>query len=146
MRVREVLNPQDLLTLPETATAMEAATAMSARKVGAILVVGKDGRLTGIFTERDLMSRVVVERRDPERTALAEVMTREVFSVDPEHPVDLVRVELQRRHIRHLPVVVDGRLVGVLSLRDILRADLDKMSHEVEALENYFLGGSEPQA
>ena len=144
MRVGELLEPQDLLTLPETASAMEAARAMSRRKVGAVLVTTGDGHLIGIFTERDLMARVVVEQRDPDQTTLAEVMTRDPFCVGPDHGVDEVRRELQRRHIRHLPIVVDGRLAGVLSLRDILDADLAKKAHEVEALENYFLGGQEP--
>ena len=143
MRVGQLLQKQELLVLAPSATALEAACAMTERKVGAVLVTHTDGRLVGIFTERDLMARVVVPRRDPERAQLSEVMTREVFSVGPEHDVDDVRSELQRRHIRHLPVVHEGRVVGILSLRDILRADLDEMSHEVEALENYFLGGPE---
>ena len=144
MRVEELLRKQELLTLPETATAMQAARAMTERKVRAVLVTSKDGCLSGIFTERDLMSRVVVAGKDVERTKLADVMTREVYRVEPHVEVAIVRVELQRRHIRHLPVVVADRLVAVLSLRDILRADLEKMSHEVEELENYFLGGQEP--
>jgi signal-transduction protein with cAMP-binding, CBS, and nucleotidyltransferase domain len=143
MRVGQLLTEQDLLTLPQSTTVIEAARAMTERKVGAVLVTASDGRLAGIFTERDLMARVVVPRRDPERATLAEVMTRDIFSVGPEHEVEDVRLELQRRHIRHLPVVVDGRVAGVLSLRDILRADLDQMSHQVEALEKYFLGGPE---
>lgn len=144
MRVGQLVTQQELLVLAPTATAFEAARAMTERKVGAVLVAFPDGTLVGIFTERDLMARVVVPRRDPERVALSEVMTKEVFSVAPDHDVDDVRAELQRRHIRHLPIVHEQRLVGVLSLRDILRADLDEMSHEVEALENYFLGGPEP--
>ena len=144
MRVGQLVSQQVLLVLAPTATALEAARAMTERKVGAVLVAFPDGRLVGIFTERDLMARVVVPRRDPERVALSEVMTTEVFSVGPDHDVDDVRAELQRRHIRHLPIVHEQRLVGVLSLRDILRADLDEMSHEVEALENYFLGPPEP--
>jgi signal-transduction protein with cAMP-binding, CBS, and nucleotidyltransferase domain len=141
MRIGNLLKSQDLLTLPEGTTVLEAARAMTARRVGAVLVTQSDGALAGIFTERDLMARVIVLRRDPETVALREVMTRDVFSVGPEREVGDVRIELQHRHIRHLPIVVDGRVVGILSLRDLLRADIDQMSHEVEALENYFLGG-----
>ena len=145
MRVGEILKrKQDLLTLPETATAMQAARAMTDRKVGAVLVTSAAGQLTGIFTERDLMTRVIVPGKDLQRTTLVEVMTRELYHVEPEEEVACVRVELQRRHVRHLPIVVDGKLVGVLSLRDILRADLEKLSHEVEDLEKYFLGPQEP--
>jgi signal-transduction protein with cAMP-binding, CBS, and nucleotidyltransferase domain len=143
MRIRNLLEVQDLLMLDETASVLEAAQAMSAKKVGAVLVTTDGGRLAGIFTERDLMSRVVVARRNPETVELREVMTRDVFSVGVDAEVKDVRAELQMRHIRHLPVVIDGRIVGILSLRDLLRADIDEMSIEVQALESYFLGGPE---
>ena len=146
MRVGELITIKVPLTLVETATAMQAARAMTEQHVGAVLVTSADGRLSGIFTERDLMTRVVVQGKDLERTKLAEVMTRELYHVGPDAEVARVRVELQRRHVRHLPIVVDGKLVGVLSLRDILRADLETLSHEVEDLEKYFLGGREPLA
>jgi signal-transduction protein with cAMP-binding, CBS, and nucleotidyltransferase domain len=143
MQIKDLLTGQDLLTLGEKASVLEAAQAMSARKVGAVLVTSADGRLAGIFTERDLMSRVVVARLDPEKVALREVMTRDVFNVGPDAELADVQLEVQRRHIRHIPVVVDGRVVGVLSLRDLLRADNEQMSHRVEHLQNYFLGGPE---
>ncbi len=143
MRIRELLQPQDLLTLDKGATVFEAARAMSAKKVGAVIVTAHGGKLAGIFTERDLMSRVVVARKDPETVTLDEVMTRDVFSVGVDAEVKSVRTELQQRHIRHLPIVADGRIVGILSLRDLLRADIDEMSIEVQAMESYFLGGPE---
>ena len=143
MRIGHLIRSQDLLTLDESASVLEAARAMTARSVGAILVTTADGRLAGIFTERDLMSRVVVPEREPDKIRLREVMTREVYSVGPDREVGDVRTELSQRHFRHLPVVVDGRVVGILSLRDLLRADIDEMSHEVEELEKYFLGGPE---
>ena len=143
MRIRNLLQPQDLLMLDEGASVMEAALAMSAKKVGAVLVTTSGGRLAGIFTERDLMSRVVVAKKDPDKTHLREVMTRDVFHVGIDAEVKHVRVELQQRHIRHVPIVVDGRIAGILSLRDLLRADIDEMSIEVQALESYFLGGPE---
>ena len=143
MQIKDLLTGQELLTLGEKASVLEAAQAMTSRKVGAILVTGADGRLAGIFTERDLMSRVVVARLDPGKAALRDVMTRDVFSVGPDAELVDVQREVQRRHIRHIPVVVDGRVVGVLSLRDLLRADNDQMSHRVADLQNYFLGGPE---
>jgi signal-transduction protein with cAMP-binding, CBS, and nucleotidyltransferase domain len=143
VRIGHLIRSQDLLTLDESASVLEAARAMTARSVGAVLVTTPDGRLAGIFTERDLMSRVVVPEREPDKVRLREVMTREVYSVGPDREVGDVRTELSQRHFRHLPVVVDGRVVGILSLRDLLRADIDEMSHEVEELEKYFLGGPE---
>jgi signal-transduction protein with cAMP-binding, CBS, and nucleotidyltransferase domain len=143
MQIKDLLTGQDLLTLGEKASVLEAAQAMSARKVGAVLVTSAEGRLAGIFTERDLMSRVVVARLDPGKVVLRDVMTRDVFNVGPDAELADVQLEVQRRHIRHIPVVVDGRVVGVLSLRDLLRADNEQMSHRVEDLQNYFLGGPE---
>jgi len=143
MRIRNLLQPQDLLMLDESASVIEAAQAMSAKKVGAVIVTGDGGRLAGIFTERDLMSRVVVPRRNPETVILSDVMTRDVFSVGIDAEVKDVRAELQARHIRHLPIVAEGRIIGILSLRDLLRADIESMSIEVQALESYFLGGPE---
>jgi len=146
MHVGDLITIKNPLTLPESATAMAAARAMTEQHVGAVVVTSKDGRLSGIFTERDLMTRVVVPGKDLERTTLGEVMTRDLYHVAPDAEVATVRAEIQRRHVRHLPIVANGKLVGVLSLRDILRADLDSCLHEVEDLEKYFLGGKEPQA
>lgn len=146
MRVGDLITIKNPLTLPESATAMAAARAMTEQHVGAVIVTTKDGRLSGIFTERDLMTRVVVPGKDLEKTTLGDVMTRDLYHVAPDAEVAGVRAEIQRRHVRHLPIVANGKLVGVLSLRDILRADLDSCLHEVEDLEKYFLGGKEPLA
>lgn len=146
MHVGELITIKNPLTLPESATAMAAARAMTEQHVGAVVITSKEGRISGIFTERDLMTRVVVPGKDIERTTLGEVMTRDLYYVAPDAEVARVRAEIQRRHVRHLPIVANGKLVGVLSLRDILRADLEKLSHEVEDLEKYFLGGKEPLA
>jgi CBS domain-containing protein len=139
--VGDLLTDQELLSLPTTATALEAARAMTDFRVGAVIVMDTSGRLQGIFTERDLMSRVVVRGTDPDSIRLAEVMTRNVYSVTREEKVAEVRKELSRRHIRHVPIVDQGRVVGMLSLRDILRADLEAKDSEVHHLQDYFLGG-----
>ena len=141
-RVGDFLTGDPVLTLNLHASAFQAAQIMARNKIGAMLVVDDQGLLQGIFTERDLMTRVVVEGLDARTTKLRDVMTREVFSVERDQKVCEVRSELQRRHIRHLPVVDQGRVVGMLSLRDILRADLEEKSSEVRALEDYFIGGT----
>ena len=143
MHVKDLLSGRDLVTVAEGASAMQAAQAMTGARVGAVIVTGPEGKLAGIFTERDLMSRVVVAGKDAHRVRLADVMTRDVFSVGPEESVDRVRSELQRRHIRHVPVVIEGKVVGVLSLRDLLLEDLNETAHRVQALESYMLGDSE---
>jgi signal-transduction protein with cAMP-binding, CBS, and nucleotidyltransferase domain len=144
--VRNLLTGQELLTLPLSATALDAARAMTERRVGAVLVVDANGNLRGIFTERDLMSRVIVAGVQPSRATLESVMTSDIYSAPADAKVADVRVELSRRHIRHVPIVADGRVIGMLSLRDILRADLEEITSEVHALEGYFLGNVELRA
>jgi len=139
--VGDLLTGNELLTLPTSASALDAARAMTEFKVGAVLVMDDNGILRGIFTERDLMSRVVVRGIDPDGVRLQEVMTRDVYSVTRDVKVAEVRKELSRRHIRHVPVVDAGHVLGMLSLRDILRADLQEMVTEVHQLQGYFLGG-----
>lgn len=142
----------DLLTgrqpawLSVRATALAAAKLMSAAKVKAVLVEEENGHahtLAGIFTEHDLMTRVVAAGLDPAEVELGLVLTRGPFTVERRLRVADARREVQQRHISHLPVVEQGRVVGMLSLHDLLRADLAEKAHEVAELEGYFLGGSE---
>ncbi len=138
--VGELLSGQKVHTLSCEATVLEATRTMTDRHVGALLVTGKNDELVGIFTERDLMARVVVEGKDPEQVKLSEVMTSDLFTAEPTRTITEVAQELQDRHIRHLPVVEEGRVVGVLSLRDLLRAHLAVKTQEVNALTAYIQG------
>lgn len=145
--VGDLLSGREPLCLSAEATALAAARRMSEAKVKAVLVTpsgGDPGALAGIFTEHDLMTRVVAPGLDPARVRLAEVLTREPFTVERGCKVADARRELQSRHISHLPVVERGRLIGIVSMHDVLRADLEEKAHEVAELEGYFLGGTEP--
>jgi signal-transduction protein with cAMP-binding, CBS, and nucleotidyltransferase domain len=132
------------LVLSPTTSVLEAARTMSRLNVGAAMVVDHDRRPLGIFTERDLMVRVVVAGRDAARVTIGEVMTRELFTAHCEEPLDSVKREVQRRHIRHIPVVESGCFIAMLSSRDLLYADLDERTHEVEALTEYIQGQQTP--
>ena len=138
--IESLLTGQPVHTLPAGATAMQAAQAMTRQRVGAILVTDEHLRPLGIFTERDLMTRVVVAGRDPASVRLEEVMTREIFATSPEARIDSVRQELQRLHIRHVPVVEGDKVIAVLSLRDLLHKDLEMCSIEVHQLTQYING------
>jgi CBS domain-containing protein len=142
--IGELLTGRDVLTVTGDWTAFDAARAMQEHHVGAVVVLTDDGGLCGIFTERDLMTRVVVPGRDASTVKLEEVMTcGDLYFVAPDRRVNEVAREMQTRHIRHLPVVDDGRLIGVLSLRDLLREHLEIKRHEVEALKAYIQGDPE---
>lgn len=115
--VPDVVRSQQLLELPPTATVRGAARAMRERHVGAVLVTSK-GHLDGIFTERDMVNRVVAEGRDPDHTALAEVMTADPDTIAPTTTAIEALRRMDDGGYRHLPIVERGRLIGIVSRRD----------------------------
>ncbi len=130
---------RDIRVIAPDATVLEAADEMCGAHVGALLVMDDD-RLVGIFSERDLMKRVVLARRDPARTRIDEVMTRDVACVSPAvSPHDAMALITHRR-IRHLPVVDGKRVVGVVSIGDLVRWTLLEREHDIEMLEDYVSG------
>jgi len=141
--IGDLLNGGAVHTLPQTATALEAAVAMHQHRVGAILVTDAAGKPAGIFTERDLMVRVVVPGLPPDEVAIGDQMTSALFTVSPERSVSDAAQEMQARHIRHLPVVENEQVIGLLSLRDLLRELLQIKDGEVEALTAYIQGDAE---
>lgn len=142
--IRELLTGRPPLTLQPDSSVLDAALAMREHRVGAILVVDGGGSPVGMFTERDLMLRVVVPGLDPRRVVLQEVMSLDLFTGRPEERVSDIAREMQARHIRHLPVVEGGTVLGMLSLRDLLRAHLDAKRYEVRVLQAYIQGEEQP--
>jgi CBS domain-containing protein len=124
---------QLLLELPGTATVRDAARRMYDREVGAVLITN-GGRLEGIFTERDLLMRVVAPGRDPETTQLKDVMTKKPDTVEADSPATVALSRMTERRYRHLPVMKDGQLFGIVSRRDFTGEDIsaveDVFGHE----------------
>ena len=121
-------------------TAAAAAKEMDRHHVGAILVM-EGGRIAGIFTERDVLSRVVAADLDPSTTPIERVMTRDPITVASSTTVEEVMALFTNKRFRHLPVVDDGRLVGLVSIGDVLRRMVDSHRHEAEQLKQYIAGG-----
>lgn len=121
---------------PET-TVAEAARKMARHNVGSLLVLDRGRQLAGIFTERDLLRRIVAEGRDPEKTVLADVMTADVVIARPDMPRRDVLQLMNARNIRHVPVADEGGLLGVISLRDLLRFENLEKEFEIEQLRQY---------
>jgi CBS domain-containing protein len=132
--IPDVVHDQDLLRLPPTATVREAAREMRARHVGAVLVVAAE-RLEGIFTERDVVNRIVAEGIDPDRTQLAEVMTRNPDTIGPNDTALEALRRMQDGGYRHLPVVDGGRLVGIVSRRDFGGDEKARLDSETKLWE-----------
>jgi len=143
--IGDILSGRRPVSLGPAATVREAVGAMVRERVGAVLVVGDGGLALGIFTERDLMTRVVIHGRAPDQVRLSDVMTHDLYTVGCERRINEMAREMQARHIRHLPVVVDGRVVEMLSLRDLMREHVDLKRHEVQALTAYIKGENDAQ-
>ena len=118
----------------------DAVAEMNRLRIGAIVVL-ENGKLAGIFTERDVLRRVVGAGVDPRTVGVAEVMTRDVMTVAPETTVEEVAALFTEKRCRHLPVVSKGNLIGLISIGDISRWVADAHQAEAEHLRNYIAGG-----
>jgi CBS domain-containing protein len=129
--VRSIIEDQKPVTASAEITVAVAARLMKERRIGALLVV-QDGRLAGIFTERDALFRVVAEGRDPAKTRVAEVMTPNPRTIAPDRPFGHALHLMYEGGFRHVPVVDDGRPIGVVSARDALGPDLEQFIADLD--------------
>lgn len=121
-KVRDVIVRKEVIQLPAEATVRSASRLMAEQGIGAVLVM-KDEEIQGIFSERDALKRVLAKDLDPDTTTLAEVMTREMVTLDPDaFAVDALRL-MSQVGIRHLPIVDQDKVVGMISLRDFIGAE-----------------------
>ena len=128
--IPDVVNSQDLLSVTPETSVREAARHMADRRVGAALV-NDAGALIGIFTERDVMTRVVAAGLDPDRTQVRQVMTANPATATPnQRALDALKV-MHEGGFRHLPVVAGGRAIGIVSLRDFLSGEFAEMRAEL---------------
>ncbi|HTW50896.1 MAG TPA: CBS domain-containing protein [Stellaceae bacterium] len=126
----DMVRNQNPLTLPPDATVREACRRMCERRVGAVLVTEDGGRLLGIFTGRDAVHRVLAEGKSAARTLLSEVMTRDPDTFQPgQTAIEALRL-MEGGHYRHLPIVADGKVVGVVSRFDFSGLELDRLDEE----------------
>jgi CBS domain-containing protein len=142
MHVYDLINTQDTHRADASQSVLEVAQAMVERNIGAVPVL-RDGHLVGIFSERDLMKRVVVEGRDPRTTLVEEVMTDDPLTVSPEESLETCMLLMRRHGFRHLPVCEGKELRGIVSLRDILLHDLNEKDHEVRMMRAYIQASPE---
>lgn len=134
--IRHVIRPHRLVTAPPLASVLEVARIMTDARIGAIPIVEGE-RILGIFSERDLMTRVLVEGRDAQRTRVMEVMTREVLTATPDDTRSECLERMRGARCRHLPVLEGERLIAMLSMRDLLRDEIEEQHEEIEGLRAY---------
>lgn len=123
-----------------TASALEAAQRMNEVKIGSLVVL-REGRLAGIVTERDLLTRVVAMQRDPATTRVEEVMTRDVLTCTPDTPMGEARQLMREHRVRHLPVYDGDRIVGMVSIGDLNAYTTRVLNGLVDSLEEYIQHG-----
>jgi CBS domain-containing protein len=136
MRICDLIKDQEMYQGELGHTVLETVRAMVERNIGAVPIIHA-GKLVGIFSERDLMRRVVAEGRDPRSTCMAEVMTDDPLAVGTTEDLDTCMTLMRRHGFRHLPVCHEGNLIGIVSLRDILLHDLNEKDDEMRMMRAY---------
>jgi CBS domain-containing protein len=128
--------PQGIYSVAPQAPVLEAIRLMAEHSVGALLVMQED-RLAGIVSERDYARKVILKGRSSSDTPVSQIMTAEVITVDPTMSAQQCMQLMTDRRVRHLPVLDGARVVGMLSIGDLVRAVLAEQAQTIEQLENY---------
>ena len=134
--VRDIVHDREIYRAAEGDTVAEVVRKMADLHVGAILVFNGE-ELRGVFSERDLMRRVVLERLDPERTAVGAVMSTTVVTIDELAPIEEAMAAMHAKSCRHLPVMRANRVVGFLSMRDLMNYELERKTEELHHIRAY---------
>ena len=134
--VRTIIGDREIVTVGCSTSAREAARLMAAQQIGALPILDGD-RLAGIITERDILARIVAADRDPAATPVADVMSTQLLVADVGEPWDVCLQRMQQANVLHLIVLDEGRLAGILSLRDLVAVDLDEKAEAINLLNQY---------
>lgn len=136
--VRRLLHTKGngLYTVGSTSSAGEALRVMADKDIGALLVLDGE-RLVGIVTERDLARKLALHGRDPARTEVREIMSDRILYVRPDQTIEECMALMTDKHLRHLPVLDGGQILGIVSMRDVIADVIAEKSFMIEQLENY---------
>lgn len=139
--VRDLLQHKgnEVLTIDADETVREAAKRMNQARVGALVVVDSMG-MVGIFTERDILIRIIADSRSPDTTRVREVMSSQVAYCTPDMSIAECQELMSRRRMRHLPVLEDGQLTGIISTGDIMAHEVAQQQVTIEYMHEYIYG------
>ena len=140
-RLSSILQDRELYSVEKHQTVFEVAQKMASLGVGAILVL-RQGELCGIVSERDLMTRVIAAGRDPRTTSVADVMTTNLATIEESASHDDAMQMMQDRKCRHLPVLDNGRVIGMVSMRDLMHVELEQKTEELDHMRSYIHGAT----
>ena len=132
-------NNTEISTIPPKATVLEAITLMASKGIGAVVVVNET-QVVGILSERDYTRKIALMQRTSDHTTVAEIMTSTVLSVSRSHTVDDCLNLMTDRHIRHLPVIENDQLVGLVSIGDLVKATMEDQKVLIDQLQQYISG------
>lgn len=134
--VGNILKDREIFTVQRDQQVLESVKFMVEKSIGAVAVLEGD-RLVGIFSERDLMKRVIAQELDPKNVRIEEVMTRNIVIAHPDESYAACLAKMQSRNIRHLVIAAGDRLAGMISLRDLMLIDIKEKSAEIEMMNAY---------
>lgn len=142
MLVESVLKAKGnaVVTIAAETTVGEAAKLLAAKRIGALVVMDGD-RLAGILSERDIVRGMAENGETIYRMPVSVLMSREVLVCGPADSVESLMATMTHRRVRHLPVLVDDRLVGIVTIGDVVKTRLDEATMEVDSLRSYVMGG-----
>ena len=139
--VREILHVKgnDVWSISPDATVYDALTMMAEKEVGALLVL-EGGHIRGIISERDYARKVILKGKFSKDVPVREIMIERVLYVRPSQTVEECMALMIDKRVRHLPVIEDGRILGIISIGDVVKALITEKEHLIEELENYIIG------
>lgn len=135
-KLRDIMHPGFLFTVQHNAAVTEAVSVMATHNVGIVSVLDGD-RLVGVFSERDVVQRVVNRGLDPARTPVRDVMTTEIVVAGADDDYQSAMSKMDQANIRHLPIVSEGRLLSMISIRDLMRVEIIDKGEEIRYLQEY---------
>ena len=133
---------KDIWSIGPQESAFKALETMAQRNVGALLVIDK-GKLVGIFSERDYARKVILKGKSSKDTTVGELMTPDVFYASPENTLQETMALMTAKHIRHMPVLKDDRLIGMVTLGDVVKQIISEQKFTIKELGKYISGGYE---
>lgn len=130
---------REIISIVQDASVFDAIKLMAERSIGSLLVMDGD-ELKGIVTERDYARKVIIKGRASDTTPVADIMTTDLVTASPEQTVNECMTLMSGRRIRHLPVIVDGKVAGIISIGDLVQAIISDQQEEIEQLGQYISG------
>jgi len=140
--IKELLKKKsgDIWSISPQASVYQALELMAQKEVGALLVI-ENGKLVGIFSERDYARKIILKGKASKETAVSELMTTSVYYVTPDNTLEEAMALMTSKHIRHLPIMNQGKLSGLVTLGDVVKKIISEQKLTIDELENYVTGG-----